>query len=116
MGDHLCLALRFLCDGMIYFSWGLINGFSSKVAFAINNETPRKQFFCFDVGLHVILYCPSFSDWNKVCVDRCCTFAKMNHSAFFFFCPSVLDNTITFVQESSPYCFTFQLKMLANWN
>lgn len=85
MGDHLCLALRFLCDGMIYFSWGLINGFSSKVAFAINNETPRKQFFCFDVGLHVILYCPSFSDWNKVCVDRCCTFAKMNHSAFFFF-------------------------------
>ena len=51
------------------FSWGLINGFSSKVAFTINNKTPRKQFFCFDVGLHVIRYCPSFSDWNKVCSD-----------------------------------------------
>ena len=69
MGDHLCSVLRFLCDGMIYFRWGLINGFSSKVAFTINNETPRKQFFCFDLVLHVIRYCPSFSDSNKVCID-----------------------------------------------
>lgn len=68
-GYHLCFVVRFLCDGMIYFSWGLINGFSSKVAFTINNEMPRKKFFCFDLGWHIIRCCPSFSDWNKVCID-----------------------------------------------
>lgn len=113
-GYHLCFVVRFLCDGMIYFSWGLINGFSSKVAFTINNEMPRKKFFCFDLGWRIIRCCPSFSDWNKVCID---VVHLQNWTIQrFFFCPSVLDNTRVLLYKSSLHCFSFLLNIAANWN